>query len=271
MIRFEHFSLYVDDRPILRDLSFTIVEPGLTAIVGASGCGKSTLLKVLNRLVDPTHRLVDRRNRGWSFEGTATFKGVPLIDWDADALRRKIGHVLQKPLVFERTVGDNLVRVLRHLNPEIDRSEASLKARDCLRLVALDGELDDGRNPLDRPATTLSGGQEQRLCMARALIVEPQVLCLDEPTSALDPIATAAVEDTMRHIAHDRPVIVVTHDITQARRCDRVLFLSQEKAGDGALLIADGSPEAVFDSLSERAVFEFAHVREREAWTQPAL
>jgi len=256
MIRFDHYSLFFDNRPVLRDLSFAIAGPGLTAIVGASGCGKSTLLKVMNRLIEPRFQLADARNPGWSYTGGAWFDGQTLADWDGDALRRRIGHVLQKPLVFGRTLADNLVRVRRHLDGRVTREEAERLAWHCLGEAALADEIEG----LDRPLGSLSGGQEQRLCIARALIAEPQVLCLDEPTSALDPFATAAVEATMRRMARKRPVIVVTHHIDQARACDRVLFLHNGD-GDGARIIGDGTPREVFDVSKDSESFRFAHAR----------
>ncbi|MEO6714122.1 MAG: phosphate ABC transporter ATP-binding protein, partial [Mycobacteriales bacterium] len=176
----------------LEHVDATIPAGGITVVVGPSGAGKSTLLRLLNRMEEPT-------------SGAVAMRGNPLPEYDVLALRREVGLLFQTPTPFPGTVVDNL-RVARR-----DLSEAAADA--LLTRVGLPGSL------LLRDAMTLSGGEAQRVCLARALALEPAVLLLDEPTSALDPFAAAAVEDTVtRLVADGMSAVWVCHDRQQARR-----------------------------------------------------
>ena len=180
---------------ILDRISTEIADGGITVVMGPSGSGKSTLLRLCNRLEVPT-------------EGTVEFRGLDVAELDPLELRRRVGMVFQRPTVFPGTAGDNL----RVVNPDVD-VEALLDA------VGLAPEL------ADRPADVLSGGEQQRLCLARALTTAPEALLMDEPTSALDLDATLQLEGLAAELADDgMPMLWVTHDEAQAERIGDALL-----------------------------------------------
>jgi len=196
-------SLEIDGRSILRDISLHVSADGITVLLGPSGAGKTMILRLLNRLEVPTAGLV-------------RFRGEPVTSIDPLKLRRRVGMVFQRPAPFPGTVRDNL-RV------------ADPGATDDALLAALGGA---GLSPvfLDRSADDLSGGESQRMCLARTLVTRPEVLLMDEPTSALDPDARHRLERTARDLADDgRPVVWVTHDLDQA-----------DRLADDVLVVIDG-------------------------------
>jgi len=214
---FEFRAAYVEASgvTILDGVDAVIGSDGVTAVVGPSGSGKSTLLRLCNRLEVPTRGRVD-------------FRGRDLAGLDPLAHRRRVGMVFQRPTPFPGTVRDNL----RVGVPEAP--EALMRA--TLERVHLPAEF------LDRPADDLSGGESQRACLARALVMGPEVLLMDEPTSALDPEATAALESLARElVAGGVPVVWVSHDHAQvARIADRVLEMADGRVVAGA---TDGGPD----------------------------
>jgi putative ABC transport system ATP-binding protein len=176
----------------LEHVDATIPAGGITVVVGPSGAGKSTLLRLLNRLEEPT-------------SGTVSLRGRVLRDYDVLALRRQVGLLLQVPTPFPGSVLDNL----RTAVPELDEAAAQM----LLQRVALSPSM------LARDALSLSGGEAQRMCLARALTLEPSVLLLDEPTSALDPFTSAAVEEVVVSLVADgMSAVWVCHDQQLARR-----------------------------------------------------
>jgi putative ABC transport system ATP-binding protein len=185
-------SLVLEGITILDDVDIAIPDSGITVLVGPSGAGKSTLLRLLNRLEVPT-------------AGDVRFRGEPIDAIDPLALRRRVGMVFQRPAPFPGTVRDNL------LVADPGGSDDELRA-------ALDAaRLDAGF--LDRDADELSGGEAQRMCLARTLVTQPEALLMDEPTSSLDPDARGALEQTARRLAaRGRPLVWVTHDLEQAGR-----------------------------------------------------
>ena len=171
--------------------SADLVEGGITVISGPSGVGKSTLLRCCNRLVAPT-------------SGTITYRGVDVAEWDARALRRDVGMVFQRPIPFPGSVADNL-------RAAVELSDAEISS--LLSTVALDPSM------AGREATELSGGEAQRMCLARTLTTGPSVLLADEPTASLDPEATAHLEALARHLAAGGTTVLwVSHDRRQAER-----------------------------------------------------
>jgi putative ABC transport system ATP-binding protein len=207
----EHVRSCRGDRVVLDDLTFGIGE-GATCIAGPSGAGKSTLLRLLNRLADPA-------------AGTVRYRGRDVREYDVLALRREVGLVPQLPALLEGTVADNV------------RYGARLAGRqaDVPGTLALAG-LDD--TFADRPAGRLSVGEQQRVMLARALVLEPRVLLLDEPTSALDEVAKAGVERTLLDLRERLSLsfVFVTHERAQAERlADRILWLEQGRLRAEAL------------------------------------
>lgn len=209
VFQIEHLSLAYPGRrgqpvaPILKDVSFTVERGRALALVGPSGSGKSSLLRCLNRLEEPT-------------AGTVRFEGRDIRDLDPRRLRRGAALVMQTPVVFDGTVRDNLR--LRPADADGDRSEARLG--QALADVGLEGEL------LDRDAATLSGGEKQRVTIARALLGDPRALLLDEPTSALDPPNAALVVETVSRLREVRglSIVAVTHQPELVRRLGGMLL-----------------------------------------------
>lgn len=203
-----------DSKRLLDDISATIHAGRCTALVGPSGAGKSTLLRLLNRFDDPT-------------SGTIQFHGQPLNDYDVLELRRRVGLVFQRPTLLTDTVQEEL-RIVDH--ELTDEAAAELLTKAGL-----------GPDFFTRTTSTLSGGEAQRLCLARALTVAPEVLLLDEPTSSLDLASVAAVEDTIARIAKEGlTVVLVSHDAGQAQRlADHALVL------DAGRLIESGPVDTV--------------------------
>jgi putative ABC transport system ATP-binding protein len=191
--------------PILKSIDVTIPEAGITVLAGPSGAGKSTLLRLLNRLDDPLGGAIRWRDRD-------------LSEWDPMELRRRVGMVFQRPPLFHGTVLENLQVALPDVSNE--------RALHVLEHVGLSGDL------LDQDADTLSGGEAQRMCVARALLTEPEVLLADEPTAALDAAARRKVEGLGRMLADSGVAVVwVSHDTDQLRRlADHVIVLA-----DGAI------------------------------------
>jgi putative ABC transport system ATP-binding protein len=215
-------SLLIDGAVILDDVDLVIPDSGITVLLGPSGAGKSMLLRLLNRLEVPT-------------SGEVRFRGDPVGAIDPLALRRRVGMVFQRPAPFPGTVRDNL----RVADPDADH-EALAAALDAARL-------DVGY--LDRSADELSGGEAQRMCLARTLVTRPEALLMDEPTSALDPDARHGLERTARRLAErGRPLVWVTHDLEQCGRlADEVVVLIHGRvAGDderAAFLAAEDRPD----------------------------
>lgn len=207
----------------------------ITALVGPSGCGKSTVLACLNRLID----LVP----GASVSGQVLLGGrdIRATDLPVAVLRKQVGMIFQRPTPFPLSIRRNLSLPLKeHGVTAMDAIAA--ESERCLRAVGL---WDEVKDRLDRPATTLSGGQQQRLCLARALVLRPQVLLLDEPCSALDPLSAGVVEDLIVSLRGRYTVVVVTHDLAQAQRiADRVAVFWNH--GDGGRIVAQGPAAQVF-------------------------
>jgi len=198
----------VADDPILRSMDLVIPANGVTVLAGPSGAGKSTLLRLLNRLDDPV-------------AGEIRWRGRALTEWAPTELRRQVAMVFQRPPLFSGTVLDNL-RVAR-ADVDVER------AGHVLEHVGLDPEL------LGQDAESLSGGEAQRMCVARALLTEPAVLLADEPTAALDRAARATVEDLGRMLADSGVAVIwVSHDTDQLRRL-----------ADHVIVLADGAVRAV--------------------------
>jgi phosphate transport system ATP-binding protein len=190
----------------LKDITIDIPRNKITALIGPSGCGKSTLLRCFNRMND----LIT----GARMEGQIRFDGDLISDpaIDSVSLRRRIGMVFQKPNPFPKSIYNNVAWGARINGYQGDMDELVERS---LRRAAL---WDEAKTKLHRSGLELSGGQQQRLCIARTLAVEPEVILMDEPCSALDPIATARVEDLMDDLKKDYTIVIVTHNMQQARR-----------------------------------------------------
>jgi phosphate transport system ATP-binding protein len=215
-------SLYYGAFCAVRDVDLVVRRRHITAIIGPSGCGKSTLLRSFNRMNDFVP--------GARAEGEILVDGENILDPSVDpvALRRRIGMVFQRPNPFPKSVYQNVAwgaRVNAYRGDLDDLVERSL------RQAALWEEVRDG---LQDSALSLDGGQQQRLCIARALSVEPEILLMDEPCSALDPIATLKIEALMRQLAAEYTLVVVTHNMQQAARVSdecAMMMMDEHRAG----------------------------------------
>ena len=194
----------------LRNLSLTIPENQVTALIGPSGCGKSTFLRCFNRM----HDLQPDTRYGGAI--TLLPENVNLVGRGVDPIevRMRIGMVFQKPNPFPKTVFENVAYGLR-LRGVRNRRELGERVEQALRAAAI---WDEVKDRLDDSALALSGGQMQRLCIARALATEPEILLFDEPTSALDPIATARIEELITELRNRVTILIVTHNMQQAAR-----------------------------------------------------
>ncbi|PKM12446.1 MAG: phosphate ABC transporter ATP-binding protein [Gammaproteobacteria bacterium HGW-Gammaproteobacteria-3] len=230
-------SLHYADKTALKNISLDIYRGCITALIGPSGCGKTSFLSALNRLSD----LIP----GCRVEGSVRFDGVDVraADLDAQHLRRNIGMIFQKPTPFPLSIRRNIELPLREhgMNRQADLNE---RLQQVLQDVGLWEEVKDR---LESPAQALSGGQQQRLCIARALALQPKVLLMDEPCSALDPLSSAVVEDLIKRLKGRYTIVIVTHNLAQARRIANYagLFWMQEQGGR---LIEFGRCQQIFDA-----------------------
>lgn len=202
------FNLWYGDKQVLFDVNLPVPKGKVTALIGPSGCGKSTLLRSVNRMND----LIDNV----SITGDMVLGGDSVYSRGVDVieLRRRMGMVFQKSNPFPMSTRDNVTYALQ-INGERNRAVLDEVCETALRGAAL---WDEVENRLDESALSMSGGQQQRLCIARAIAAEPEVLLMDEPCSALDPIATTRVEELILRLRGDYTVLIVTHNMQQASR-----------------------------------------------------
>ena len=207
-IRTENLCVCYGGKRAFHDISFAAPRGRITALIGPSGCGKTSLLQCLNRLTD----LVP----GCCVTGRVLVDDIDVNHPRVDmiALRRHVGMLFQKPNPFALSIRRNLELPLREHGVR-QRGELTARVEQALRETGL---WDEVRDRLDEPAQALSGGQQQRLCLARALALRPRVLLMDEPCSALDPIASGVVEDLIARLRGRYTVLIVTHNLAQARR-----------------------------------------------------
>ena len=209
-----NMDLYYNTFHALKNINLELPEHEVSAFIGPSGCGKSTLLKSLNRMND----LVE----GCKITGDIRLDGEDIYgDMDVNLLRKRVGMVFQKANPFPMSIYDNIAYGPRthgiHSKEKLDEI-----VENSLRSAAI---WDEVKDRLNKSALGMSGGQQQRLCIARALAVQPEVLLMDEPTSALDPISTSKVEDLVLSLKKDYTIIIVTHNMQQATRVsDRTAF-----------------------------------------------
>lgn len=219
-LEIKNLDLYYGDKQVLFDVSMKIPKGQVTAFIGPSGCGKSTLLRCINRMND----LVDICR----IDGHIDLHGVNIYDKSVDvaSLRRRIGMVFQRPNPFPKSIYENVVYGLR-LQGIKDRRTLAEACETSLRGAALWNEVKDR---LHENAFGLSSGQQQRLVIARAIAIDPEILLLDEPTSALDPISTLTIEELISELKNKFTVVIVTHNMQQAARVsDQTAFIYMGK------------------------------------------
>lgn len=232
-IRAENLSLRYGEAAALKNVHLSVPSNKVTALIGPSGCGKTSFLRCINRMVDtiPAAR----------FEGRVWVQGQNILmpTTDVVALRMRVGMLFQKPNPFPQSIRQNLLFAPR-LHGIVKREDEDALCERVLKQAALFDEV-SGR--LDDSALDLSGGQQQRLCLARALAVQPKVLLMDEPCSALDPVATEKIEALIRELRGLYTVVIVTHNLAQARRvADQVAFFHMGE------MIEQGTATQIFEA-----------------------
>ncbi|MHA1409474.1 MAG: phosphate ABC transporter ATP-binding protein PstB [Candidatus Odinarchaeia archaeon] len=241
IIEIRNLNLWFGENHILKNISLGIKRNKITAIIGPSGCGKSTLIRTLNRLSELDNAKIT---------GEIIYDSVNILDprIDLTVLRKDIGMVFQKPNPFPKSIFENIA-----YGPKIHGVRSPKRfnriVRNALEKAAL---WDEVKDRLKDNALDLSGGQQKRLCIARALAVEPEVLLLDEPCSALDPISTAKIEDLMFELKKDMTIIIVTHNMQQAARVsDYTAFLYLGE------LIEYGKTSKIFENPKQEKTKEY--------------
>lgn len=201
-------TVHAGKRPLVREVQLAVQPGQVLGIIGPSGAGKSTVLRCLNRL--------DELTPGLQRSGEVLFHGrsIHAAGVDADQLRARVGMIFQQPVIFPASVSENVLFGAQRLR-RLSSAEKAEVLEAALREAAL---WDEVKDRLRAPAQTLSIGQQQRLCLARTLAVQPQVILLDEPTSSLDPKSTQAIEELMERLKTKHALVLVTHDVPQARR-----------------------------------------------------
>ncbi len=234
--------------PAIAGVSFPLYKNEITAFIGPSGCGKSTLIRCLNRMND----LIPSA----SVRGGVLYHGVDLYGEDVDPVqvRKRIGMVFQKPNPFPKSIYDNVAFGPRVLGMKEDMDEIVERS---LRKAAL---WDEVKDRLKTNAFGMSGGQQQRLCIARALAIEPDVILMDEPASALDPISTAAIEDLMLDLVEQYSIVIVTHNMQQAARVShRTAFFNVDLDGGRRVgrLVEYAPTEKIFTNPDDQRTKEY--------------
>ena len=213
-IDIKDMDLFYGDFHAIKDVNLSIPKNQITAFIGPSGCGKSTVLKSLNRMND---LVVDCK-----IQGKITLDGVDIYkDMDVNDLRKRVGMVFQKPNPFPMSIYDNIA-----YGPRTHGIRSKAKLDDIVEKSLRDAAIwEEVKDRLKKSALGMSGGQQQRLCIARALAVQPEVLLMDEPTSALDPISTSKIEELAMELKKDYTIVMVTHNMQQATRIsDKTAF-----------------------------------------------
>ena len=241
----KNLNLYYGDFHALKDVDLNIPDKKITAFIGPSGCGKSTLIKSLNRMND----LI----AGCRITGEVKLDGEDIYgDMDVYSLRKRVGMVFQKPNPFPMSIYDNIA-----YGPRTHGIHNKAKLDDIVEKSLRDAAIwEECKDRLKKSALGMSGGQQQRLCIARALAVKPEVLLMDEPTSALDPISTSKIKDLALELKRDYTIVMVTHNMQQAARISDMtaFFLLGEvvEFADTDKIFADPSDKRTEDYITGR-------------------
>jgi phosphate transport system ATP-binding protein len=219
-IQTHNLSTWFHHKKILNNINLELNSNSITALIGSSGCGKSTFLRCLNRMND--------RIPGFKMNGKITYKNQDVYHHKCNLLklRKNIGMVFQRPNVFPASIYDNMDMALKY-HFKINKKERLEIIKEALHICHL---YDEVKADLNRSAIGLSGGQQQKLCIARAIVIQPEILLLDEPCSALDPISTQKIEEVLVELQDKMSIAIVTHNMAQAQRIssDTAFFMHGE-------------------------------------------
>jgi phosphate transport system ATP-binding protein len=238
----ENVNFFYGTKQALNNININIYENRVTAIIGPSGCGKSTFIRLLNRMND---LITNSRLEGQIFlDG----KDINAKEMDVVDIRRRVGMVFQKPNPFPKSILQNLSYGLE-IKGDNNVERAAMKIEESLKKAAL---WDEVKDRLDSSALSLSGGQQQRLCIARCLVVEPEVILFDEPCASLDPISTKKIEELILELKKDYTIVIVTHNMQQAARVsDYTAFMY---LGD---LVEFGQTDKIFTIPKDKRTEEY--------------
>ena len=249
-IDIKNLNVYYGKFLAVEGVSMDIAPRSVTAFIGPSGCGKSTLIRTLNRM----HEVIP----GAYVEGEVLVDGNNLYGPGVDpvSVRRQIGMVFQRPNPFPTmSIRDNVLAGVKLNNRRISKSDADELVEKSLRGANLWEEVKDR---LDKPGSGISGGQQQRLCIARTIAVEPEIILMDEPCSALDPISTLAIEDLIEELKEKYTIVIVTHNMQQASRVsDMTAFFNIAGTGMPGKLIEYDTTEKMFSNPSVKATEDY--------------
>ena len=240
IISVKDLNLWYGGTQALKNITMDIPEKSITALIGPSGCGKSTFLKTLNRM----NELIP----GVRITGEVNYRRQSIFDAEVNSLRKNVGMVFQKPNPFPMSIYDNIA-----YGPRTHGIRSRVQLDDIVERALRNAAIwDEVKDRLKKNALGMSGGQQQRLCIARALAVEPEVLLMDEPTSALDPISTSRIEDLTMQLREKYTIVIVTHNMQQALRIsDQTAFFL---LGD---LVEYGATETMFSTPSDRRTEDY--------------
>ena len=241
-ISIRNLNVWYSKNHVLKDISIDIPDRSLTAVIGPSGCGKTTLLKTMNRLIEST--------RGTEITGEVLLNGENIYDPDVEVtrLRRKMGLLSQRPTPLPMSIYANITYGMK-LHGIRNRKELREKTEHYLTVASL---WDEVKDRLHEPASSLSIGQQQRLCLARGLAVEPRIILGDEPTSALDPMSSQWIEKKFLELKQNYTIVIVTHILRQARRlADYVVFMYMGE------IIEHGPAQQLLENPKEQLTREY--------------
>ena len=245
-LRASNLSFYYGSFRALKDVSLAVAEGKITALIGPSGCGKSTLLYTFNRMYELTPGARVRGSIRLGHQEVTTMGNL-------QELRRRVGMVFQRPNPFHLSIYDNVAYGLRLMGWTTEAIDA--RVEESLRFAGLWDEISDR---VYRSAMSLSGGQQQRLCIARCIAVKPEVILMDEPCSALDPISTMRVEELIRELAGAYTVVIVTHNMQQARRlADYAGFMLIEPFERYGQLVEFASTSQIFEDAQDERTRDY--------------
>ena len=253
-IEVRDLNVYYGKFKAVEDVTITMEPRSVTALIGPSGCGKSTFIRTLNRM----HEVIP----GAWVQGEVRIDGDDIYAPEVDPVmvRRQVGMVFQRPNPFPTmSIRDNVLAGVKLNNRRISRTDSDDLVEESLRAANLWEEVKDR---LDKPGSGISGGQQQRLCIARAIAVKPEVILMDEPCSALDPISTLAIEDLITELKQEYTIVIVTHNMQQASRVsDRTAFFNIAGTGKPGKLIEYDDTTKIFSNPTEQSTEDYVSGR----------
>ena len=253
-IEVRDLNIYYGKFKAVEDVTLTMEPRSVTALIGPSGCGKSTFIRTLNRM----HEVIP----GAWVQGEIHIDGDDIYAPEVDPVmvRRQVGMVFQRPNPFPTmSIRDNVLAGVKLNNRRISRTDSDDLVEESLRAANLWEEVKDR---LDKPGSGISGGQQQRLCIARAIAVKPEVILMDEPCSALDPISTLAIEDLIAELKQEYTIVIVTHNMQQASRVsDRTAFFNIAGTGKPGRLVEYDDTTKIFSNPTEQSTEDYVSGR----------